>query len=194
MVGATLVVFGHLFVVQRVGDLINIFIGLWLVPKYIPGDELGAVLPLSQIGGLRACRWRSFSFLLVNSLMCLRHVASWGKLNVFLYDVFVGGHCCCADSRVCALFNARCLSAFTRRVRIFNVARFVRRIKCNSCPVVRSGVAGPQAFSSVAVINAVTAPVRLLVMLVMLPVQGIAGYFSGQLVSETFKIGYAFLH
>ena len=51
---------------------------------------------------------------------------------------------------------------------------------------------GLKHFSSVAVINAVTAPVRLLVMLVMLPVQGIAGYFSGQLVSETFKIGYAF--
>ena len=37
-----------LFAALRFGDLINAFVGLWLVPKYVPSEELGAVLPLTQ--------------------------------------------------------------------------------------------------------------------------------------------------
>ena len=40
-----------LFCVQRLGDVINVFVGLWLVPRYVPQEELGAVLPLLQVGG-----------------------------------------------------------------------------------------------------------------------------------------------
>ena len=43
-----------LFVAQRFGDAVNAFIGIWLVPRYVPGDELGAVLPLTQIAALVA--------------------------------------------------------------------------------------------------------------------------------------------
>jgi len=39
-----------MFGVQRLGDLINIYIGLWLVPHWIPASQLGALLPLGQIG------------------------------------------------------------------------------------------------------------------------------------------------
>ena len=38
-----------LFVAQRFGDAINMFVGMWLVPKYVPQEELGAVLPLMSI-------------------------------------------------------------------------------------------------------------------------------------------------
>ena len=37
-----------LFVAQRLGDAVNMVLGLWLVPKYVPMQELGAVLPLSS--------------------------------------------------------------------------------------------------------------------------------------------------
>ncbi len=30
-----------LFVVQRFSDVINLFVGLWLVPKYVPQSEFG---------------------------------------------------------------------------------------------------------------------------------------------------------
>ena len=38
-----------LFVAQRFGDVMNMFVGMWLVPKYVPQEELGAVLPLMSI-------------------------------------------------------------------------------------------------------------------------------------------------
>ena len=40
-----------IFIACRSGDAIQAFIGLWLVPHYVPQSELGAALPLLQIGG-----------------------------------------------------------------------------------------------------------------------------------------------
>jgi hypothetical protein len=37
-----------MFFALRCGDLINAFVGLWLVPIYVGTEELGAVLPLTQ--------------------------------------------------------------------------------------------------------------------------------------------------
>ena len=38
-----------IFLACRSGDAIQAFIGLWLVPKYVGPQELGAVLPLQQL-------------------------------------------------------------------------------------------------------------------------------------------------
>ena len=37
-----------MFAALRAGDVINAFVGLWLVPKYVEQEELGAILPLTQ--------------------------------------------------------------------------------------------------------------------------------------------------
>lgn len=39
------------FLVQRVADVVNIYTGLWLIPRYVPQAELGAILPLTQVAG-----------------------------------------------------------------------------------------------------------------------------------------------
>ena len=43
-----------LFIAQRFGDVINLFVGMWLVPRYVPQEELGAVLPLTQMASFLA--------------------------------------------------------------------------------------------------------------------------------------------
>ncbi|MGI6099556.1 MAG: oligosaccharide flippase family protein [Lentisphaerae bacterium] len=40
------------FIVNRLGDVINIFIGLYLVPRLLPGEDLGALLPLMTVGAV----------------------------------------------------------------------------------------------------------------------------------------------
>ncbi|HUS98161.1 MAG TPA: hypothetical protein VMX97_15650 [Hyphomicrobiaceae bacterium] len=40
------------FVVNRMGDVINVFIGLLLVPRLLPGQDLGALLPLMAVGAV----------------------------------------------------------------------------------------------------------------------------------------------
>ena len=37
-----------LFCAMRAADCLNVFVGLWLVPKYVPPSELGAVQPLKK--------------------------------------------------------------------------------------------------------------------------------------------------
>ncbi len=38
-----------MFLVQRMGEAINLFIGIFLVPKFLPASELGAVTPLLSV-------------------------------------------------------------------------------------------------------------------------------------------------
>jgi len=40
------------FTVNRMGDVINVFIGLYLVPRLLPGKDLGALLPLMSVGAV----------------------------------------------------------------------------------------------------------------------------------------------
>lgn len=40
------------FAVSRMGDVINVFIGLYLVPRLLPGQDLGALLPLMVVGAV----------------------------------------------------------------------------------------------------------------------------------------------
>ena len=53
-----------LFCACRAADLLNAFVGLWLVPKYVDPSELGAVQPLTMF----ATRHQSYS--LSNYLPC----------------------------------------------------------------------------------------------------------------------------
>ena len=41
-----------LFAAMRFGDVVNAVTGVWLVPKYVPAERLGAVLPLQQAAAL----------------------------------------------------------------------------------------------------------------------------------------------
>ena len=43
-----------IFCAARAADCLNIFVGLWLVPKYVPPSELGAVQPLTSFASLLA--------------------------------------------------------------------------------------------------------------------------------------------
>ena len=43
---------GLSFVISRLGDVVNLFIGLWLVPQFVSKSELGAVLPLVSVGAI----------------------------------------------------------------------------------------------------------------------------------------------
>ena len=43
-----------IFIAARAADCLNVFVGLWLVPKYVPPSELGAVQPLASLASFFA--------------------------------------------------------------------------------------------------------------------------------------------
>ncbi len=38
------------FIVARMGEVVNLYIGVFLVPKVLPAEQLGAVTPLMSVG------------------------------------------------------------------------------------------------------------------------------------------------
>ena len=72
-----------LFVAQRFGDVRNMFVGMWLVPKYVPQEELGAVLPesvLVMIEELNPCR--------LSFVMAVFIIMQSALTIILLFDVF----------------------------------------------------------------------------------------------------------
>jgi O-antigen/teichoic acid export membrane protein len=77
-----------LFVTQQLGSIINAFIGLWLVPQYVPTEELGAVLPLMKVGGFIML---PIGILIMPYKKFINKFATnneWGKVKQLILDMF----------------------------------------------------------------------------------------------------------
>ena len=78
-----------LFLAIRVADLVNAFIGLWLVPKFVPKEELGAVLPLTQFATMLALPAAIFGTVFMKQLNVLAVNDARGKMKSMLRTVFI---------------------------------------------------------------------------------------------------------
>lgn len=77
-----------LFVAQQFGAVINAFIGLWLVPKYVPQQELGAILPLAQVGTALTVPLSVLAITFSKYVNLFATQGEYGKVKVLLRDVF----------------------------------------------------------------------------------------------------------
>lgn len=170
-----------LFVAQRICDLINMFVGLWLVPKYVPQSELGAVLPLSQfasfIGIPLAIVATPFSKFLLD------YVArgEYGKVKSLLRDVFVCTGCL---ALLTLIFAYVCLPFLFDRMRVpvgsLGALIVAVSILSSVSSVFSSAVQGLKLYSATVLLNVLAAPLRLVLMLVFMPFRPLSGYFVGQ--------------
>jgi O-antigen/teichoic acid export membrane protein len=172
-----------MFIVQRIGDVINAFIGLWLVPKYVPQAELGAVMPLAQVGSVMAL---PLSILLVPFMKFLNTYATrgeYGKVKRLLSDVFVLSFLLF----ICTVLYARFFMPLVfERMRVAEGSLGLL--------IVASGVIGTvstvftnalqalKRFRLITAINLLAPPLRLCTLLVFMPIRALSGYFVGQIV------------
>ena len=77
-----------LFCACRAADLLNAFVGLWLVPKYVDPSELGAVMPLTQFANFLAIPVAAFANTFRNELTRLSINKEFGKLKTLMRGVF----------------------------------------------------------------------------------------------------------
>lgn len=179
-----------LFAVQRLGDLINAFVGLYLVPRYVPQSELGALLPLTQVGSVLALPLTILMMTFSKYVNTYATRGEYGKLKSLLRDVFL---------LAAALFVATMLYA-----RFFMPLVFERlRVSDGHLGmlVVAASVLGALAsifsgalqalkkFRLLASISLLSAPLRLVTLLICLPIRALSGYFVGQLVPTLYTIG-----
>ena len=178
-----------LFCACRAADLLNAFVGLWLVPKYVGPTELGAVQPLTQFANFLARPVAAFANTFRNELTRLSIGKEFGKLKTLMRGVFVAT----AIFLFLAIVVARLLlPAFLERIRIVEgslglviiAASFVGAV----APIYQNALQALKKFRAQSLLSIVGAPVRLITMLIAMPFRAITGYFVGQAATPVFSI------
>ena len=170
-----------LFVAQRFGDVINMFVGIWLVPKYVSPEDLGAVLPLSQFVSLIGLPLGIIAIPFMKYLNLYAEKGEFGKVKSLLRDVFVGTGILAFVSLGLAYFL---LPLLFERVRVAAgslglLIVGVSLLNAVSC-IFQNAVQGLKLYSTTVWLNVLAAPFRLILMLVFMPFRALSGYFVGQ--------------
>ncbi len=178
-----------LFAVQRFGDVINMFVGLWLVPKYVPQSELGAVMPLAQAVSVIGLPLGILAIPFMKFLSIYASRGEDGKIKSLLRDVFIGT----GILSVAALLVAwLVLPFFFNRMRVATGMLGVLVVLCSVMASVSTifgnAVQGLKLYSSTVWFNLLGAPARLIVMAVAMPFRALSGYFVGQCAPSAVSI------
>lgn len=179
-----------LFCALRAADLLNAYVGLWLVPSRIDPAELGAVQPLSQFSSILAFPVAVLATVFGREVTILASRGEFGRLKSLLRGVFwtIG------LLLVLALVASRLfLPYFLRQIRIAEGSLGLAILACAfisaAAPVYTNALQGLKKFKSLSAINLFGAPLRLITMLLAMPFRALTGYFVAQSAAPAFQIG-----
>jgi len=178
-----------IFAASRVSDALNVFVGLWLVPKYIDPSELGAVLPLTQFSIFLAIPASVLATTLMKELTTLSARGEYGQMKNLMRGIFL----CTAVFLVLAIVAARLLMPLLlERLRVGEGSLCILVLASGfigaAAPVYLNALQALKKFKTLSFINIASAPVRLCTMLVAMPFRPISGYFLGQTATPAFHI------
>ena len=178
-----------IFLAARFGDAINLFIGLWLVPKFVSPQELGAVLPLTSFATSLALPISIFGLVFMRRVNILAMEGKRGQLKSLLRSVFV--------IVGVLLFLMIVLSAVIsplvfERIRVSKGSLGILVIATGFlgtvAPVYTNALQALKKFRSISLMHILGAPIRLVVMLITMPIRALAGYFTAQSAMSLWQI------
>ena len=169
-----------LFVAQRFGDAINMFVGMWLVPKYVAQEELGAVLPLMNFVGFIGLPLALITTPFLKFITVFVDSGEFGKAKSFVRDVFVG----VAVFSCLTMFMANQILPFMfERLRIENGSLGLLMVAVCLLGAVSTlfgnMMQGFKMYSLSVWTLALSAPFRLLLMAALMPFRPLSGYIAG---------------
>ena len=178
-----------LFCACRAADVLNAFVGLWLVPKYVGPAELGAVMPLSQFANFLALPITVFAMAFMKEMTALATHGEYGKMKTLMRSVFIGAGIFLIMSLVIAKLT---LPLFLERIRVAEgslgflilAAAFTAAV----APVYQNALQALKRFKTISILSIIGAPIRFAVMLVTMPFRALSGYFAGQAATPAFTI------
>ena len=183
-----------LFAAQRFGDAINAFIGIWLVPRYVPAGELGAVLPLAQVATFVAMPLAVLLTPYAKLLNVHAERGEPGKVKAMFRDASL------LALAVLLLTLAATPFFFPLVFRHFGIqngnlalAIVVSATLGALAPIFTESLRALKRFGVVSLASAIAPPLRLAVMWIALPFRGLTGYFVGQTAGPAFQSGVALL-
>ncbi len=177
-----------IFCACRAADFINAFIGLYLVPKYIPQSELGAVMPLANFANFLAIPIAAFAMTFRNEISSLALKSEYGKLKSLICGVFTATG---VFLILAAALSHFILPLFLERIRIakgsLGIVILIGSFIAAFAPIFSFPLQALKKFKTTAVINVLSAPIRLVSMLATMPLRAITGYFVGQASIPSFS-------
>ena len=170
-----------IFVACRSGDAIQAFIGLWLVPKYVGPEELGAVLPLQQLAGLFSVPLAILATVFAKYVNVYATRGDYGKVKGFIRDVLGAS---VALFAVCIAVAYLVVPFFYERLNVasgmLTVLILAAGFASNLASLFTSALQGLKMFKTITVQSLVSAPIRLVTLLVAMPIRALSGYILGQ--------------
>ena len=182
-----------LFLALRFGDVINAFAGLWLVPHYVPQEELGAVPALLQASNLFGFPLLVLVFTFTKYLNRYATLGEKGKVKAILHSFWVFS---VIFSLLSTLIAYSILPHFFERLRIVSgslgILIVASGILTTLSPIFINALQALKKFNVVTLINLLGAPFRLLVLLVAMPIRALSGYLLGQALPALAMISIAY--
>lgn len=170
-----------IFIACRSGDVIQAFIGLWLVPKYVGPNELGAVLPLQQLSGLFAVPLAIIATVFAKYVNIYATRGEYGKVKCFIRDVLLASIIVFLG---CIVVAYLVIPHFYERLNIstgfLTLLILAAGFTGNIANLFTSALQGLKKFKTMTIQNMISAPIRLVTLLVAMPIRALSGYTLGQ--------------
>lgn len=169
-----------LFCAQRFGDVINMFVGLWIVPKYVPMKELGAVMPLTTIVSVIGIPLTIIAIPFLKFVAVFAEKKEFGKVKALIRDTFIGTGIFALLTILIAYFI---LPLFFERLRVENGSLAFLLVATTIISAVSTitgnAVSALKMFSQTVWYCAIAAPLRLVLMIILMPFRPLSGYVVG---------------
>ena len=178
-----------LFCAQRFGDVINMFVGLWIVPKYVPMKELGAVMPLTNIVSVIGIPLTIIAIPFLKFVAVFAEKKEFGKVKALIRDTFIGTGIFALLTILIAYFI---LPLFFERLRVENGSLAFLLVAITILTAVSTitgnAVSALKMFSQTIWYSAIAAPLRLVLMIVLMPFRPLSGYVAGSAAAPAVNI------
>lgn len=176
-----------LFLFQHLGAVVSTVIGLWLVPKYVPQNELGALLPLASFGGLLGLPLTIIMIPFMKFLTKYMVQEEYGKVKALLRDVFIlAGVTFVLVSGLSYLVMPLVFSRMRVENGLLSLLIICSGMMGALAPVFSTALQSLKKFRMMSFLGLSGAVVRLVTLLIALPIRGLSGYFVGQIVPLLF--------
>lgn len=174
-----------MFGVSRLGDVINLYIGAFLVPAILSQKQLGMVLPLMQLGLFVAVPVNIVSQTAAKYMNVFKTHDEIGKIKTLLRDMILLTVCYSLVIIVCLWFGRDFIGARLK----FEDPMIIVLVACigvTSCwsPTVTMASQGLKTYYRLTISRVVGPLTRLAVVLLLLERLGVVGYLSATFASS----------
>ena len=178
-----------LFIALRLGDFVNAAAGMWFVPRYVRPEDIGAILPATSFATFLSLPMFAFAMTVMKESACLAAEGERGKIRALLDGVFVAvAVIMVAVLGVSALLMPRFLELMCVSDGAVGFLVVAAAFLGCAAPVYTDALQSLKRFRSLAVVEVAGSVMRFAVMLAVMPLRALTGYFAGQVSLPLFRI------